>query len=66
MPPRKLPLALVEPDVYLTSWKIFEPDDGLTHLLGSDALRTGGVVSYSSVQTCARPLNIFGLSDAIY
>jgi hypothetical protein len=66
MSPRKLPLALVEPDVSVPRWKIFEPDNGFTHLVGSYALHTGSGVSHRSVQTCASPLIIFGLSDAIY
>jgi hypothetical protein len=63
---RPIPLAAVEPDVFVPRWKIFEPVDGFKHLVGSDALCTGCVVSYLSVHACTSPVIIFGLSDVIY
>lgn len=46
MPPRKVPLALVEPDAHLTSWKVFETADEGKHLVGRDSLGTGCVAPY--------------------
>lgn len=66
MPRQSVPLAVVEPDVSAMRWKIFEPEDGFQHLGGSDALRTGGIISYLSVQARTSPVIIFGLSDVIY
>jgi hypothetical protein len=66
MPNQPVPLTAVEPDVSVPGLKIFEPDDGFTHLVGSDALRTGGVFPSRSVQTCASPVILFSLSDVIY
>ncbi|MFL9987298.1 hypothetical protein [Paraburkholderia sediminicola] len=66
MPLQPIPLVAVEPDVSVPRWKIFEPDEGFTHLVGSDALRTGGVFSYRSIQACTSPVTIFGPCDVIY
>ncbi|MEW9584725.1 hypothetical protein [Paraburkholderia sp. DGU8] len=35
-----IPRTAVEPDVYLSCWRIFETDDGFKRLVGSDALCT--------------------------
>ncbi|MGF6966621.1 hypothetical protein OKW43_003649 [Paraburkholderia sp. WC7.3g] len=44
MPIQPIPLVAVEPDVSVPRLKIFEPDDGFTPLVGSDALCAGAVV----------------------
>jgi hypothetical protein len=66
MPRQPNPLTAVEPDVYLSRRRIFETDDGLKRLVGSNVLCTGAVVSYLSVWACTSPVIIFGLSDVIY
>ncbi|MPW22152.1 hypothetical protein GCT13_36300 [Paraburkholderia sp. CNPSo 3157] len=66
MPSQPIPVAEVESDASVPRWKTIERDDSFTHLVGSDALGTGGVVSYRSGQACASPLIILGLSNAIY
>ena len=37
MPRQPIPLTAVEPDVYLSRWRIFETDDGLQRLVGYDS-----------------------------
>jgi hypothetical protein len=66
MPRQPIPVAAVQPDASVPRWKIIEPDVGFTHLVGSDALCNGAVVSYQSVRACTSPVIIFGLSDVIY
>lgn len=45
MPRRRNPHAAVEPDVYLSRWRIFETDDGLKRLVGYDSVDQGRVSS---------------------
>lgn len=66
MPRQPIPLTAVEPDVYLSRWRIFETDDGLKRLVGSEALCAGAVVWYLSVRACTSLVIISGLSDVIY
>jgi hypothetical protein len=40
-----IPLTAVEPDVYLSRWRIFETDDGLKRLVGYDSVDHGRVTS---------------------
>lgn len=42
---RPIPLNAVEPDVYLSRWRIFESDDGLKRLVGYDSVDQGRVSS---------------------
>ncbi|MFM0543709.1 hypothetical protein PQR29_03165 [Paraburkholderia strydomiana] len=45
MPRLPVPLSAVEPDVYLSRWRIFETDDGLKRLVGYDSVDQGRVSS---------------------
>jgi hypothetical protein len=45
MPRQPNPLNEVEPDVYLSRWRIFETDDGLQRLVGFDSVDHGRVSS---------------------
>ncbi|MFL9916907.1 hypothetical protein PQR75_16245 [Paraburkholderia fungorum] len=40
-----VPQTTVEPDVYLSRWRIFETDDGLQRLVGYDSVDRGRVSS---------------------
>lgn len=45
MPARLIPLNAVEPDVFLSRWRVFETDDGLKRLVGYDSVDRGCVSS---------------------
>ena len=45
MPRQPIHLTAVEPDVYLSRWRIFETDDGLKRLVGYDSVDQGRVSS---------------------
>ena len=45
IPCRRIPFDAVGPDVVLSRWRIFETDDGSTHLVGFDTTNSGCVSS---------------------